>query len=72
MITFFFTENSKLATSETPNITFVVRAINQKIWDQNTKVPVTNVKVPVTTIFRIAREISNLPVKILEKMAVKF
>ena len=27
---FFLTENSKLATSETPNITFVVRAVNKK------------------------------------------
>ena len=49
-----------------------MRAVNQKFWDQSTEVPVTNFKVPVTTFFRNAREISNLPVKILEKLAVKF
>ena len=52
----FFNKNGKLATNETPNIAFFVRAVNQKIWDQSTKVPVTNVKVPVKTIFRNARE----------------
>ena len=66
----FFTKNCKLATNETLNIAFVVRAVNQKIWDQNTKVPVTNVKVHVATIFQNAREFSNLPVKILEKSAL--
>ena len=30
MVRAFFTENSQLATSETPNITFVVRAVNKK------------------------------------------
>ena len=61
-----------LATSESPNITFVVIAVNQKFWGQRTKVPVTNFKLPVTTFFRIDREISNLPVTFLEKMTVKF
>ena len=33
---------------------------------------VTNVKVPVTTIFQNARDVFNLPVKISEKMTLKF
>ena len=34
--------------------------------------PVTNGKVPVTTFFQNARDISNLPVTISEKMPVTF
>ena len=65
---FFFTEISRLARSETPNITFV-RAVDQKIWDQRTKGPVTNVKVPVTTIFRNAREFPTCRWKLRVKNA---
>jgi len=67
---FFLTENSKLATSETPNINLAARAVNKKKRDQSTKVPVTNVKVPVIIIFQNGLQISNLPVKILEKKAL--
>ena len=40
---------------------FFANQVKLKNWDQSTKVP-------VTTIFRNAREFSNLTVKILEKM----
>ena len=61
-----------LATSESPNFTFIVIAVNQKFLGQRRKVPVTNFKLPVTTFFLIDREISNLPVTFLEKITVKF
>ena len=66
VIIILFTENSKLATTETLCITFVVRTVKKKL--QSIKVSVINFKVSVTTIFRNAREFCNLPVKMAAKV----
>ena len=68
----FFYENSKLATNETPNIAFVVRAVNQKFEIKAQKCPWQTSKCPWQLFFKMPVTFSNLPVKILEKMPVKF
>ena len=68
----FFYENSKLATNETPNIAFVVRAVNQKFEIKAQKCPWQTSKCPWQLFFKMPVTFPTCPWKFWKKCPWNF
>ena len=68
----FFYENSKLATNETPNIAFVLRAVNQKFEIKAQKCPWQTSKCPWQLFFKMPLTFPTCPWKFWKKCPWNF